>query len=101
MPIEIEARLQHQPNIERLLEDAIEAAPDAFGEEAVDVLEGAASLWPVGTGRSRGSFGYVLRGDRVTIENTARSASSGFPTRSWWKAAHGPLSALCGPSTTP
>ena len=49
------------PDLRRILEEAIEAVPDALGAEAVAIVEGATG-WPVRTGASRAGFAFAYEG---------------------------------------
>ena len=57
------------PELDKIVSNALAAAPDLVGEGIVETLQSATSAWPVDTGASKAAFGFRLDGDRIVITN--------------------------------
>ena len=57
------------PDLDRIVENALAAAPELVGDGIVETLQSATSAWPVRTGASKAAFGHRVEGDRIKITN--------------------------------
>ena len=66
------------PDLSGIVAEALPAYVDELGAQAVVVLSGPLSSWPVDTGLSKASFEHLVREDGAHLTNQALSAT-GFP----------------------
>ena len=57
------------PEIDKIVKNALDAAPELVGDGIIDTLQSSTSAWPVRTGDSKRGFGHRVEGDRIKITN--------------------------------
>ena len=58
-----------EPDLDKIVANALAAAPELVGEGVIDTLQSATSSWPVRTGASKAGFGFRVDGDRIKFTN--------------------------------
>ena len=57
------------PQLDKIVKNALDAAPELVGDGIIDTLQSATSAWPVRTGASKAGFGHRVEGDRIKVTN--------------------------------